>query len=278
MKNLKSLDLFVFAIVVVCCSYICVPGQSLEERNKLASISATGAGVRWDASVPNAGLSVTVSAPDGRLFRREYKAGSSAEFALSDKDGSRLPDGQYTYELRLNPVLQAGIKEEVAASRGRDDEPEAVRSARRRVVLPSLVQSGSFLILNGAVIVAGAEEAGRPQSNKISESPRLPAVTSASVSSKSRLHHAPLFFRPDDVIADDLIVQGSACVGLDCVNGEVFGFDTIRTKENNDRIQFDDTSTGVGFPTNNWQIRANSSASGGASFLAFVDQGATGNS
>jgi hypothetical protein len=83
---------------------------------------------------------------------------------------------------------------------------------------------------------------------------------------------------PDQVIPDDLIVQGSACVGLDCVNGEVFGFDTIRMKENNTRLQFDDTSTSAGFPTNNWQIRANSSGSGGASFLAFVDQGSTGNS
>jgi hypothetical protein len=49
-------------------------------------------------------------------------------------------------------------------------------------------------------------------------------------------------------------------------------------KENNTRIQFDDTSTSAGFATNNWQIRANASASGGGSFLAFVDQGATGNS
>src|SRR5207247_5202920 len=85
-------------------------------------------------------------------------------------------------------------------------------------------------------------------------------------------------FMPDDVIPDDLIVQGSACVGLDCVNNETFGFDTVRLKENNTRLQFDDTSTAAGFPTNNWQIMANSSASGGASFLGFVDQGATGNS
>jgi len=49
-------------------------------------------------------------------------------------------------------------------------------------------------------------------------------------------------------------------------------------KENNDRLQFDDTSTCACFATNNWQIRANSSASGGASFLGFVDQGGTGNS
>src|SRR5258707_10568173 len=67
----------------------------------------------------------------------------------------------------------------------------------------------------------------------------------------------------DDVIPDDLIVQGSACVGLDCVNNESFGFDTIRLKENNTRIKFDDTSTGTGFPNNDWQLTANDSANGG---------------
>ncbi len=37
----------------------------------------------------------------------------------------------------------------------------------------------------------------------------------------------------DQVILDDLIVDGSACIGFDCVNGESFGFDTLRLKENN---------------------------------------------
>jgi hypothetical protein len=69
--------------------------------------------------------------------------------------------------------------------------------------------------------------------------------------------------KADFVIPDDLIVQGSACVGLDCVDGESFGFDTIRLKENNTRIKFDDTSTGAGFPNNDWQLTANDSASGG---------------
>ena len=66
----------------------------------------------------------------------------------------------------------------------------------------------------------------------------------------------------DTVIPDDLIVQGSACIGLDCVNNEPFGFDTIRLKENNTRIHFQDTSTGS-FPNHNWQLTANDSASGG---------------
>jgi hypothetical protein len=46
----------------------------------------------------------------------------------------------------------------------------------------------------------------------------------------------------DFVINDDMIIIGSLCVGFDCVNGEVFSFDTIRLKENNLRIKFDDTS------------------------------------
>ncbi|MGN6517942.1 MAG: hypothetical protein ACTHK2_00775, partial [Dokdonella sp.] len=46
----------------------------------------------------------------------------------------------------------------------------------------------------------------------------------------------------DQVIPDDLIVQGSQCVGFDCVDNETFGFDTLRLKENNTRIVFFDTS------------------------------------
>jgi hypothetical protein len=139
-----------------------------------------------------------------------------------------------------------------------------------------MVQSGSFSILNGGAVVAGALEDGR-RSAKVTPA-RVAAPISGNTITRLRNHRLSLGVAPDNVIPDDLIVQGSACVGLDCVNGETFGFDTIRLKENNDRIQFDDTSTSAGFPTNNWQIRANSSASGGESFLGFVDQGGTGNS
>jgi hypothetical protein len=75
----------------------------------------------------------------------------------------------------------------------------------------------------------------------------------------------------DQVIIDDLVIDGSLCVGMDCINGENFGFDTIRLKENNLRIRFQDTSTTASFPTNDWQIVANDSANGGASYLAFED-------
>jgi hypothetical protein len=75
----------------------------------------------------------------------------------------------------------------------------------------------------------------------------------------------------DTVIPDDLIVQGSTCVGFDCVNNENFGFDTIKLKENNLRIFFEDTSTSPGFPPNDWRLIANDSASGGSNFFAIED-------
>ena len=130
------------------------------------------------------------------------------------------------------------------------------------------------------MILPGATE-GNGQARTIAEPPAAPAVNAPVSTGRTNykvVRHHPRFMVFDQVIPDDLIVQGSICAGLDCVNNENFGFDTIRTKENNTRIQFDDTSTSAGFATNNWQIRANNSASGGASFLAFVDQGATGNS
>jgi hypothetical protein len=75
----------------------------------------------------------------------------------------------------------------------------------------------------------------------------------------------------DQVIADDLIVQMSACVGVDCVNNENFGFDTLRLKENNLRIHFDDTSSSGSFPNNDWRIVINDTSNGGASYFRVED-------
>ncbi len=77
---------------------------------------------------------------------------------------------------------------------------------------------------------------------------------------------------PNDVVTpDDVIIQGSACIGLDCVSDESFGFDTLRLKENNTRIKFNDTSVGAGFPNTNWQLTANDSASGGLNKFSIED-------
>lgn len=79
----------------------------------------------------------------------------------------------------------------------------------------------------------------------------------------------------DQLYTDDVIVQASLCVGLDCVNGENFNYDTIRLKENNTRIKFHDSSSTSSFPSNDWQITANDSGNGGANKFSIEDISAT---
>lgn len=73
------------------------------------------------------------------------------------------------------------------------------------------------------------------------------------------------------VFNEDLIVQGSECVGIDCVNGESFGFDTNRFKENNLRLHFDDTSGSASFPANDWRILINDTSNGGGNHFTVQD-------
>lgn len=75
----------------------------------------------------------------------------------------------------------------------------------------------------------------------------------------------------DQVLQDDSIVVGSQCIGLDCANGENFGFDTLRFKENNVRLKFIDTSSTSSFPGRDWQITINDSINGGANYFAIED-------
>ena len=74
-----------------------------------------------------------------------------------------------------------------------------------------------------------------------------------------------------NVFNDDVIVDGSLCVGADCHNGESFGFDTIRIADDEISIHFQDTSTQAGFPSNDWRIVTNDEGPGAAGYIAIVD-------
>jgi hypothetical protein len=78
----------------------------------------------------------------------------------------------------------------------------------------------------------------------------------------------------DVLYYDDLIITGSLCVGFDCANGEPFGYDTVKLKENNLRIFFEDTSSTLFFPTNDWRILINDTANGGAEHFSIEDSNA----
>ena len=268
MRKQRAFQLVIFAGLILACLQTAALGQTND--GKFANMTGGGSSLRWDLAVANGGVTLNISAPDGRIFHREFKAGTSPEINLSDRQFEKLPDGQYTYDLRVTPDLSAGAKETLKAGRANDDDSEVERTARRHASVPALSQSGTFTVLNGSIVVGGASE-GQRSVSKLTDQRSAPSALPGNAVTRLRNHRASLVAAPDQVIPDDLIVQGSACIGLDCVVNESFGFDTIRLKENNTRIKFDDTSTSSGFPANDWQLTANDSAAGGANKFSIED-------
>ncbi|MFL6292404.1 MAG: hypothetical protein ACJ759_16045 [Thermoanaerobaculia bacterium] len=213
-----------------------------------ARMSVDPGRVQWDAQVEYERAVLTVSMPGGEVVRQEFDATQTPVFELA----AGAKDGAYTYELRLVPRIDASLRKSLAEARKSGDEAAI---AKLRAELPeSSVVSGAFMVQAGTIVTPeGTEPQGKKGPKAATSAGSVGVITAA-----------------DQVIPDDLIVQGSECVGFDCVNNESFGFDTIRLKENSTRIKFEDTSTGS-FPSNDWQLTANDSASGGANKFSIED-------
>jgi len=72
----------------------------------------------------------------------------------------------------------------------------------------------------------------------------------------------------DEIFHENFITQGSQCIGMDCVDGEVFGFNVLRLKENNTRIRFWDSVSNQPH-IQSFELMANDSANGGANLFSF---------
>ena len=203
---------------------------ALPASARSVDVQAAAGTVTWQVSAANAGTTLTVRGDGGFVLRRSFAAGEAPHFQVP-------ADGAYRWQLVVQPVLSEAQKAELRAARARGDEGAELG-------IGGLVESGYFSSNGNTVTLAGAD-----------------------VDQGWGDRDVPT---RDQVIADDLIVTGSTCVGFDCVNGESFGFDTIRLKENSTRIKFEDTSA-AGFPSTDWQLTANDSASGGANKFSIED-------
>jgi hypothetical protein len=220
-----------------------------------ADVTVSASAMQWQTAGSFERLALTVGGPDGYTLHKEFAAGAAPVLRLQDL-GAKLADGSYTWELRVVPRVSSETRQKLAAAREAGDDDAIGRIRAEAGIDRETAFSGAFTVMGGSFVSnKGEEPAPAGGGKKIVANGLTPGAPKAE----------------DVVTADDAIIQGSLCVGLDCVNNESFGFDTIRLKENNTRINFTDTSTGAGFPTNDWEITANDSASGGASFLAFTD-------
>ena len=81
-----------------------------------------------------------------------------------------MPDGIYTYELRVSPNISAETKAALKLLAKKATSLKSARDLHRKGSLPqSLVQSGSFMISGGSVILPGASEDGAKQARATSE-------------------------------------------------------------------------------------------------------------
>jgi hypothetical protein len=234
-----------------------------ENHETIGRMTANAAGLSFQIGSDNENVTLTISGPNDFRYTHQFASAHSISLRLRDI-GATLPDGSYTYEMRLAPRVPDSVRAQIAAAReaGDDAALERIRNTAGLREMPA--QSGSFTIMNGSLLSSDTVEPSNPSE------PKTVVALSNSGMPTAQLHNAPVKAL-DVVTADDAIIQGSLCVGLDCVNNESFGFDTIRLKENNTRIKFEDTSTSTGFPTTDWQLTANDSASGGANKFSIED-------
>ena len=246
-----------FILSIAAALFIALPLMADEHIGPVGKMTLSSAAVEWQSAGSFERLVLVVSTPNGATFTREFQ-GPRAQFRLADLAPRLIADGTYVYELRAVPKLSAEVKQRLAAARAKDDDEAIANIKAEAGIGEPIVQAGAFSVREGSFVIGGAEA---PAPGK------TPKVTSNAVAgAPGKLTPAP----NDVVTADDAIIQGSLCVGLDCVNNESFGFDTIRLKENNTRIKFDDTSTTAGCPNNDWQLTAND-ACGGANKFSIED-------
>jgi hypothetical protein len=230
------------SFIVICMMLLSLLGGGTSvaeepEQGPIAAVTIEAGVISWEPRVENGGLNLTISGPGDFYLRQEYEPGARPTFTPKDSAGNPLPDGVYKYELQLMPVLGEALG-------GYDESQRGIVPLKGPGKAP--VQSGSFSILNGGFVTQDMVE--------IAADAKFAKLLS-----------------PDHVINDDVIIDGSLCVGFDCVNGENFGYDTQILKENNLRIYFNDTSSTASFPTNNWRITINDSTNGGASYFSIDD-------
>ncbi|MEZ5333455.1 MAG: hypothetical protein R2991_15795 [Thermoanaerobaculia bacterium] len=223
---------------------LCLPALAQD----LATVNSFGSGVEWTAQVPNDGLILTVSG-GGYTVQTRFDDGARPYFEPYDENGDRLPDGVYNWELVVVPRLQDLPSERFENGRSSADgsRSHAGEAPERQVM------SGTFRVQNGSIAQGGQEEAEAPASVGRSAGPQ---------------GEGPI---TETVISGDLTVYNSLCVGFDCATSESYGDNTIRLKENNLRIHFDDTSNSGSFPNHDWRIVANDSANGGANKFSIED-------
>src|SRR5690349_18449606 len=105
-------------------------GAFAAQPEPIAPLVATATTVEWQPAIEVASIVLSLQRPDGQVLTETFAAGRNPMLRVET-----LNDGLYSYELRAVP---------------RRSERESMRIEGEAAPEKSLVQSGSFLVMNGA--------------------------------------------------------------------------------------------------------------------------------
>lgn len=229
---------------------------------QIGNVSGGGDSISWDITASGHDrVELRITGPGDVVYTKSFNG--NGRFSLRDLPGDDVEDGTYQWEMRLVPKIPAGIAKKLDAARAAGDDKAVTKILKDAGIASNVAQSGAFTVSGGSIVTLGQTEGG-----SAARSVSTDAAAGSKIGGITRRLDPVV---QDTVIPDDLIVTGSACIGFDCVDGESFGFDTIRMKENNLRIKAEDTSASTGFPTTDWQLTFNDSTSGGANKFSVDD-------
>ncbi len=242
-------------IVGLCSAFLLMLPVRPALAEEVVITEASANQVTWDITVQHDGATLSVARADGSTFKKDFPGTSVPTFEISNPFGNTASDGEYSWQLIIQPKLSAAQKNALILARKTDDPDRVAQILADAGIVPIPPQAGSFGVADGRLVPGNLNESTSHQSTPRAAFPLAGAAGGVT---------------PDQLISGDLVVHNSLCVGFDCVNPETFGSDTIKLKENNLRIKFEDTSVGT-FPSTDWQLTANDSASGGQNKFSIED-------
>jgi len=238
------------AVTILCAvlfAFSAAPGMAGEPAQtgpSIASLRLGSAGVDWLPHVDYGRLVLTVAGPGGLYVQREFASGEIPSFSSHDIQDGRLPDGVYAYELRAVSRQGQELREKLAKTRETGDD-SSLSELQKGARLPEklLVQSGHLWVQGGGFVDKVPAQPLPPTQSKPASQPPL-----SNIAAK------------DYFVADDLVVQGRACIGPECT--AVGPTDPLLTLKGGlfDLYQIKFDNTGCCHPTaRDWAIQVDDS-------------------
>lgn len=248
------------------------------DNGRVADPFYEGTVIFWDPVVEFRTMTLTISGPCEDIVRT-FTPKDQVMFDIREIE--RIVDGQYTWTLKREASIDPGLQKKLQEARFSGEEDDLWWDAFQAGKIPAgpYTDSGTFTVERGQIIDPNSGEeksatlAGRGAGGASSA---ITATVAGGLASgePSGEPGSPVLATKDTVLTNaNGVIRNSLCVGFDCLNNNTYSDTTIMLTENNTRIKFDDTSAINSFPRNDWEIEANSSLNGGASYLGFNDCG-----